>query len=104
MAPESDLERLLLVQTRQLEDATESLRRREQIHATELEKLQQIATHLTTHQPIDSLYEQILDSVLTIVHADLASIQKFHPHLGTNGELELLGHRGFSAQAAERWA
>jgi PAS domain S-box-containing protein len=103
MEPESELERLVQDRTRQLEDDNESLRRREQIHATELQTLQQVATQDVKLYGIDSLYEQILDTVLAILHADFASIQRFYPERGNRGELKLLGHRGFSAEAAQRW-
>ena len=103
MEPESELERLVQDRTRQLEDDNESLRRRERIHATELQTLQQVATQDVKVHGIDSLYEQILDTVLAILHADLASIQRFYPERGNSGELKLLGHRGFSAEAAQRW-
>jgi PAS domain S-box-containing protein len=51
----------------------------------------------------DALYEEILDAARSILRADFASIQMFYPERGTNGELRLLGHRGFSAEAAKRW-
>jgi two-component system cell cycle sensor histidine kinase/response regulator CckA len=98
-----ELERSVRERTRQLEDINESLRRREQIYRTELETLQQIATQLITTYGTEALYEQVLDTALAILHADLASIQMVHPEQGTNGELKLLGHRGFSPQAAKRW-
>ena len=40
---------------------------------------------------------------MAILHSDFASIQMFYPERGTHGELRLLGHRGFSAEAVERW-
>ena len=52
---------------------------------------------------IDGLYEQILDTAMAIVHSDFASIQMFYPERGTNGELRLLGNRGFKTDAAKRW-
>jgi PAS domain S-box-containing protein len=76
---------------------------REQIHATELEALQEVATQLITAQGMEALYDRILDTALAIPHADLASIQMVHPERGTNGELKLLGYRGFSPQVAKRW-
>jgi GAF domain-containing protein len=90
-------------ETRELEEVNESLRRRELIHATELEVLQQVATQLVTARGMDALYGQILDTALAILHADLASIQKFCPERGIHGQLKLLGHRGFSAEAARHW-
>jgi PAS domain S-box-containing protein len=52
---------------------------------------------------MEVLYEQILDTALAILHFDFATIQMFYPERGTNGELRLLGHRGFSAEAAKHW-
>ena len=103
MGAESELDQMLRDRIRQLEGTNESLLRRERIGATDLANLHQAATQVTTGQGTDALYEQILDTVLVILHADLVSIQRFHPERGTNGELKLLGHRGFSAEAAERW-
>jgi signal transduction histidine kinase/CheY-like chemotaxis protein len=91
----SELERLR-DQIRELEVANEELRDSQQTLAT-------VATQLITANGIEALYNQILDTALAIVHADLASIQMVHPERGSKGELKLLGHRGFSAQAAQRW-
>jgi GAF domain-containing protein len=71
--------------------------------STELEALQEVATQLITAQGMEALYDQTLDTALTILQADFASIQMVHLEPGTKGKLKLLGHRGFSAQAAKRW-
>jgi PAS domain S-box-containing protein len=71
--------------------------------ATELQTLQHVASQLITAQGTEALYDQILDTALAILNADLASIQMFHAGRGTNGKLKLLAHRGFSAEAAKRW-
>ena len=83
--------------------ANEPLRRAEQTHAIELDTLQQLAAQSITAQRIEPLYERILDTILTLLHADLASIQSFDPKRGSTGELKLLAHRGFSADNAKRW-
>jgi hypothetical protein len=46
--------------------------------------------------------EQILDTVVAVLHCDFASIQMLYSERGTHGELQLLGHRGFSREAVER--
>src|SRR4051794_32238984 len=40
---------------------------------------------------------------MAILHSDFATLQMFHPERGSSGELRLLGHRGFSAEAVRRW-
>jgi GAF domain-containing protein len=100
---ESRVERAARERARELEAAHEALRRSEQLLALEVEaaqQLQQVATQLITAQGTQALYEQILDTAQSLVHADFVSIQMFHPE---RGELRLLGHRGFSAEAAKRW-
>ena len=87
-------------------EAEEALRQSEHTLATELDAaqhLQHVATQLIKTHGTEALYEQILDSAMAILHSDFASIQMFHPERGTNGELRLLGHRGFNAEAAKRW-
>jgi len=84
----------------------EALRHGEQILAAELEaahRLQCVATQLIGAKGVEELYEQILDTAMAIVHSDFASIQMFYSERGADGELRLLGHRGFSAEAAKQW-
>jgi PAS domain S-box-containing protein len=104
---ESELERLVRERTRALENANAALRRRVQVLAAELDaaqRLHDVATQLiSAPRGIDALYGPILVTTLAILHADFASIQMFYPERGTNGELWLMGHRGFDAQATERW-
>ena len=88
---------------RELEVANEALRQSQQMLSTELETLQQVATQLINAHGTQVLYEQILDSAIAILHADFASIQMYYPESGTDGRLLLLGHRGFSAEAAKHW-
>ena len=105
-AMESEVERLVRERTRELEAANAALRKSEQMLAKEIDaaqRLQHVATQLMVVQGTEALHEQILDTALAILHADLASIQMVHPERGTTGELKLLGHRGFSGQAAKRW-
>lgn len=84
----------------------QALRHSEQILAVELEaahRLQSVSTQLMGAKGVEGLYEQILDTAMAIFHSDFASIQMFYPERGPNGELRLLGHRGYSAEAAKRW-
>ena len=98
---DSELE-VLRARIRELEVANESLRRRQENDATELETLQHVATQITVHG-MESLYEQILDTAVAILDADLVSIQMIQSEPGTKAKLKLLGHRGFTPQAAKRW-
>ena len=100
---ESGVEQVGRKRASALAAAQQALRRSEQLLALEVEaaqRLQQVATQLITAQGAQALYEQILDAAQSLVHADFASIQMFHPE---RGELRLLGHRGFNAEAAKRW-
>ena len=88
-------------QSSQTEDSKETLRQSELDAA---QRLQQIAIQSIDARGIEVLYEQILDTAMAILHSDFASLQMFHPERGSSGELRLLGHRGFSAEAVRRWA
>jgi PAS domain-containing protein len=103
---ESELERRVAERTRELQKANEALQQSQQMFAGELDiaqRLQHVATELISARGTQALYEQILDTAMAILHADFASIQKFYPERATNGELQLLGHRGFSLDAAANW-
>src|SRR5215468_3598342 len=99
------LERLVEERTRELAAANEARRQSEQMIAMELDaaqRLQHVATQLITARGAEELYEQILDTTRALLHADFASIQMFYPERGADGELRLVGQRGFSARAAKR--
>lgn len=81
----------------------ETLRRREQVLARELEDLQHAATQLISADGVKALYAEILNTAIAIVHSDCATIQSFHPEHGTNGDLRLLDHRGLTEAAADSW-
>jgi len=93
----------LRARIRELERANQTLQQNERTLASELETLQQVATLFSTAHGMQSLYEQILDSTIAILHADFGSIQTFYPERGTGGELRLLSHRGFHAETAKKW-
>ncbi len=65
--------------------------------------LQNVAIELISARGTQKLYEQILDTATAILHADFATIQKFYPGRGANGELQLMGYWGFTAEAAKSW-
>ena len=98
----SELERLR-EEIRELEVENDGLRRSQQTLATEQKTLQHVATQLINAPGMQSLYDQIVDTAVAITHSDFATIQMFYPKRGTSGELRLLGHRGFSSEAAKRW-
>ena len=86
--------------------AEEARRQSEQMLATDLDaarQLQHVATQLIKTRGTEALWELVLDAAMAILHSDLASIQMFHPERGTEGELRILGHRGFSMEAVRRW-
>src|SRR3954451_744797 len=87
-------------QSPQTEDS-EKARRQREVDAAQ--RLQQIATQSIDGRGVEALYEQILDTAMAILHSDFASMQMFHPERGAHGELNLIGHRGFSRAAVERW-
>jgi PAS domain S-box-containing protein len=92
--------------TRELEASNAALRLSEQRLEAELdaaERLHRVATQLINSHGTEALFEQILDAAVAILHSDFASIQMLYPERGTNGELRLLGHRGFNEGAAKRW-
>lgn len=66
--------------------------------------LQELSLEMAHEADVEALYDKLVDAAKAIMHADFASMQQFFPHLGTHGELKLLGHRGFTPEAAEFWA
>lgn len=66
-------------------------------------RLHQVSTQLIQADGVEALYEQILDTAVTILAADFASIQMLDADRGPTGNLRLLGHRGFTEEAARFW-
>ena len=90
-------------------DITERKRAEEELHksrqnlANELDSaqhLQRLSNEMIQADRLEVLYERILDTAVAILHSDFASIQILDPE---GGKLRLLGHRGFSAEAAKFW-
>jgi signal transduction histidine kinase/CheY-like chemotaxis protein len=63
------------------------------------ELLQAISAGLIREREIGTLYEQILDAAITIMHADFASMQTVRGE----SELQLLAWRGFHPASARFW-
>jgi hypothetical protein len=67
------------------------------------ERLHKVATRLITARGMEVLFEEIVDAAVAILKCDFANLQMLCPDRGTNGELRLLGHRGFNAETTESW-
>ena len=103
---EIELEQLLKKRLQALEAANRDLWGKQQSLTAELrvvDWLKRVVTQLTSSRNTAELYEVILDTLVAVGHSDFASLQMFHPERGAAGELRLLGHRGFSAEAARHW-
>lgn len=74
----------------------------EELAATRL--LQELSLEMAHEADIESLYDKLIDAAVAIMDSDYGSMQQYFPHLGARGELKLLGHRGFSSEAAKFWA
>jgi PAS domain S-box-containing protein len=67
-------------------------------------KLQELSLEMAQEVDVESLYDKLVDAARSIMNSDYASMQQYFPHLGVRGELKLLGHRGFTPEAAKFWA
>jgi PAS domain S-box-containing protein len=63
-------------------------------------KLQQISTSLICEGNIDVFYHRLLDAAISLMSADMGSMQVFHSE---RGELRLLAERGFHPESAAYW-
>jgi PAS domain S-box-containing protein len=63
-------------------------------------RLQQISTLLICEDNNDALYERVLDAAISLMSADMGSMQIFHTD---RGELRLLTERGFHPESAAFW-
>jgi len=95
-----------LVIARQLAFAIERQRTNaqleEELNATRL--LQGLSIEMAHEADVEGLYAKLVDVARTIMRSDFASMQQYYPYLGARGELKLIGHYGFSAEAAKFWA
>lgn len=91
----------------QRQRTNEQLRAREADCAEELEatrRLQALSIEMVHEADVEGLYARLVDAARIIMKSDFASMQQYFPHLGAQGELKLIGHYGFSAEAAGFWA
>jgi GAF domain-containing protein len=91
----------------QRDRSDQRLREREARLAEELaatRRLQELSLEMAHEVDIEALYDKLIDSAVAIMGADFGSMQQYFPHLGARGELKLLGHRGFTPEAASFWA
>jgi PAS domain S-box-containing protein len=83
------------------------LREHEAELAAELEAtrlLQSLSVEMASVPDIGAMYQKLIDSAQIIMRSDFASMQQYHPDIGAFGELQLLGTRGFTAEATRFWA
>src|SRR5262245_7958232 len=63
-------------------------------------RLQEISTLLIQEGNLDALYGRVLDAAISLMSADMGSMQTFRPE---RGELRLLAWRGFHPESAAFW-
>src|SRR5262245_60424020 len=63
-------------------------------------RLQEVSTLLIQEGNLASLYEHVLDTAVSLMCADMGSMQTFHRE---QGELRLLAHRGFHPESVTFW-
>ena len=63
-------------------------------------RLQEVSTLLIQEGNLDALYERVLDAAVSLMRADVGSMQKYDPE---RNELRLLASRGFPAEAVAFW-
>jgi PAS domain S-box-containing protein len=71
------------------------------IELADTQQLQHISTQLIREDNINALYQQILDAAISVMGADIGSVQMLDPD--TN-ELRLLAWQGFAPASAEFWS
>jgi PAS domain S-box-containing protein len=72
-----------------------------ELEATQL--LQALSVEIAQEVDVAGIHDKLVEAAQIILHADFASLQRFHPHLGQNGELELLATRGFDPASTAFW-
>lgn len=66
----------------------------------EVLRLQEISTLLISEDDAHALYERVLDAAISVMSADMGSMQMLYPG---RGELHLLAWRGFHPESAAFW-
>jgi len=74
----------------------------EELNATQM--LQALSLEMAHEVDVDALYAKLVGVAKALMRSDYASMQQYFPHLGARGELKLIGHYGFSEEAAKFWA
>ena len=65
--------------------------------------LQELSAKLIQDHGSESLYETLVEAAMSIMHSTSASLQMLHPERD-GGQLRLIASRGFTSDAAARWA
>ena len=73
----------------------------EELNATRV--LQDVSLEIARQPDAAAIYEKLIDGAQIIMRSDFASLQQYHPDLGEQGELQLLGSRGFDPEATRFW-
>lgn len=63
-------------------------------------RLQEISTLLIQENNVNTLYDRVLDAAISLMSADMGSMQVLEPE---RGELRLLAYKGFHPQSAAFW-
>ena len=63
-------------------------------------RLQEISTLLIQEDNLDALYERVLDAAISLMSADMGSMQKYDPD---QDQLRLLASRGFVSESVASW-
>ncbi|HEX8795376.1 MAG TPA: ATP-binding protein [Polyangiaceae bacterium] len=65
--------------------------------------LHELSAAFVDEQDLSVFHQKLVDAAARVMRSDAASMQSFHPERGASGELRLLAHRGFDAEAAAYW-
>lgn len=65
--------------------------------------LHELSAAFVDEDDVSIFHQKLVDAAALVMRSDAASMQSFHPERGTDGELRLLAHRGFGAEAAAFW-
>lgn len=74
----------------------------EELNVTRM--LQALSIEMAHEADVDTLYMKLVNVARIIMRSDFASMQRYYPHVGVDGELKLIGHYNFSEAAQNSWA
>ncbi len=92
-----------IIERQETEDQVRLSKQNLAVELAATQRLYEVSTQLIQADDVEKLYDTILDTAVSIMHSDFASLQMFHPERGAGGELQLLGSRGFNPQAVKFW-